>query len=691
MNLRDAIDFFLMSCSDEGGLPTPAEIDSRVDEFLSGPLAVLRPSRDAFAAEILRRLQVRVGSASTLDSFEGHLAWLPAHDRSGWRLWPRLLRYLQREEALPPAVLHELDDSTDCVLERLEAADRAGMWDRRGLVVGNVQSGKTTHYTTLAAKALDAGYQIVVVLAGIHNSLRSQTHERIDRHLIGRDSASLLQAMQVGSSTTPPSTHLIGVGAADHAIGAPSLPFSILTCTSSAENGDFVIQVANQVGFQVSTGSRLVMVVKKNASILKTLIKWLRTQNAGAGRAKAPTLVIDDEADHASINTSADPDADPTAINRLIRRLLRSFERVSFVGYTATPFGNIFIAPEADHEDFGADLFPKAFIVNLKAPSDYVGPAMVFGHPGDESLGIPDQPPLPMHAVIADHEAWLPDKHKKDQLPGPVPASLREAIGLFALVCAARAASGSENVHNSMLVHATRFVAVQRRVRNQIDQEVDALRNTLDFGGSANAGNVRAELERLWNTRVAEQYSNFKTRIPALCAELPEFPAVLTRVPTVLSRLKVMEVNGDATDALAYSRAVGGLYAIAIGGDELSRGLTLEGLSVSYFLRTSRMFDTLMQMGRWFGYRPGYVHLCRVYTTQGLYNSFSEIALAMDDLRADLDRMAAAGRTPMEFGLRVRIPSEGLLITAANKIRSGEPVQVRFAGARASSRDSAHW
>lgn len=151
-------------------------------------------------------------------------------------------------------------------------------------------------------------------------------------------------------------------------------------------------------------------------------------------------------------------------------------------------------------------------------------------------------------------------------------------------------------------------------------------------------------------------------------------------LPDAVKRIEIMRINGDSADALAYSSKPNGISVIAVGGDKLSRGLTLEGLSISYFLRASNMFDTLLQMGRWFGYRKGYIDLCRVYTTANLYTTFREIALAFDDLRADLDRMAYAGKTPIEFGLRVRTPSDKMLITAANKIRRGESVEVRFAG-----------
>jgi Z1 domain-containing protein len=667
----------LMQAFTGSSLPTPAQIEERVDAFLTGPFAGLNAHRAEILEEVLRRLEVRIGSASTLVDNTDHVEWLRHIDRQGWRFWPRLDEYLRREDRLPPAVLLELARSTDQALERLESPERSGRWDRRGLVVGHVQSGKTTHYTALAAKALDAGYQIVIILAGVHNSLRSQTHERIDRYLIGRDSAALLEAARTGSTI---GLELIGVEREDQRLGRPRLQTGITTLTTSADDGDFRTHVANQVGFQVSAGSRLVMVVKKNATILRNLIRWLNAQTPEGVRIPAPTLVIDDEADHASVNTAGDPDADPTTINRLIRELLISFQRVGLVGYTATPFANIFIAADDVHDKYGPDLFPRSFIVNLKAPSDYIGPSLVFGHPGDDSVGIAEQLPLPTHVKVTDAGPWIPDRHRTTHQPGALPVSLREAIRLFVMICAARGCRGDVEAHNSMLVHATRFVNVQGRVAEQIEDELSALRNVIGSGSRTDVARIRNQMDEIWQQRVVEPHPDFAARLGERCPALPGWSEVWEGVSPALERLSVLKINGGSADALAYSRANRGLYVIAIGGDKLSRGLTLEGLSISYFLRTSSMFDTLMQMGRWFGYRPRYADLCRVYTTPLLYSAFREIALSMEELRSDLDYMAAIKKTPVEFGLRVRTPPDGLLITAANKIRRGEEVEVRFAG-----------
>lgn len=675
----------LMGALKMGADPTLAQVEVEVDKLLTGHFAPLRRCRKTIIDDVLRRIRVRVGVASVLSDDADHVDWLSLCDRSSWAFWPRLERYLRQARKLEPAKALELDRSTDRTLELLESPLREGRWDRRGLVVGHVQSGKTSHYTALAAKALDAGYQIVIILAGVHNSLRAQTHERIDEYLIGRDSAALLEAVRQRRATVGGGPR-IGVGALDLRLGVPDPAVAILTCTNSNETGDFRTAVATQVGLQVGPGSRLVMVVKKNATILTNLVEWMRLQNGAPGggpdrRVPAPTLVIDDEADHASVNTS-DPDQDPTTINRLIRGLLMAFDRVSLVGYTATPFANIFIPPDvnaAGQARFGDDLFPRSFIVNLKPPSDYIGPDRVFGHSGDESINIPERPALPMFVPVEDAGAWMPDGHRKDHYPGVVPASLQEAVRLFVLVCAARAARGDERVHNSMLVHATRFVNVQSRVAEQIEAELNALRNVLYFGAAGSSRSERQAMKDLWTEQVLTKHEGFRTQLGEGCPSLPGWEEVWGRVDTALRRITVMRVNGTSADALKYSRSPEGVYVIVIGGDKLSRGLTLEGLSVSYFLRTSNMFDTLLQMGRWFGYRPNYPDLCRVYTTPTLYAAFREIALAMEDLRAELDLMADTRKTPLEFGLRVRAPQDGLVITSANKIRRGEPVQVRFA------------
>ncbi len=678
---RDELVNFIVSSYSRDATPTPAEVRGNVESLLTSPLlASLRVEADYIASEVLKRIDVRIGQASVLSSGRDHQEWLADADRSEWRLWRRLSVYLEKSVKLPPHVLGELERSTDRTLEQLENPRREGTWDRRGMVVGHVQSGKTTHYTSLACKALDAGYRAIIIIAGVHDNLRSQTQLRVDQCVIGKDTrrldGSTAGVRLTGAAKYADEQGLEGLGQRPH--------YTVTHCTTAEEDGDFNANLAQQVWFDLSEHNRLVMVVKKNAGILRRMTKWLHhllatgpSHNTGIDH---PTLVIDDEADQASVNTGKS--TNPTAINTLIRQLVTSLKRVGYVGYTATPFANIFIDAGAEHENpkIGWDLFPRDFIVNLKAPSDYVGPEVVFGHDGDESVGVPERPPLPMFVEVDDADPWLPAKHKKDRFPGPLPPSLLEALRLFVCVCATRRVRGHRNCHNSMLVHATRFTAVQNRVAQQIGDALNAIRNILSHGSPSDRLGVESSLRATWNERVVAVHQGFFESLGGRCPPLPTWEDVRGQLVHAVERIKVLEINGRSEESLAYASHPNGLSVIAIGGDKLSRGLTLEDLSVSYFLRASNAFDTLMQMGRWFGYRPGYLDLCRVYTTKTLYSSFREISLATEELRNDLDRMAAVNRKPSDFGLRVRRPSPKLVITAANKMKSGQIVTLQFAG-----------
>lgn len=657
---------------------TPAAIADFVDTVTSsGPFAALSRHRDQIINKIRARVIVKVGEASVLrDKADDHIPWIKGSDRENSVLWKRLSQYLKEEKRLPLNVLAELDKSTDITLGLLEDPSRKGSWDRRGLVVGHVQSGKTTHYTALMAKSLDAGYQIIIVLAGMHNNLRSQTHCRVDEQLIGRDSQG--EHKEIGTARFAARK------------GLPQLPYGIQTCTNSTDEGDFQKRTAKQLWLNVDDGNRLVMVVKKNGHVLRRLRDWLRSLTSSdetfrAAGGDKPVLIIDDESDQASLNTNDpdDPDSNPTTINRLIRQLLQQFPRVGYVGYTATPFANIFVDSGNDSSsEYGWDLFPRSFVVSLKAPDNYLGPSRVFGHAGDESAQIPEVHPLPVHCEVPDLEAhaWLPAKHKKDLDPGPLPESMKDALRLFLLNCSIRALRGDESEHNSMLVHGTRFVDVQEKVKSQIEQEWGQLGEQLIYGSESVVNQVIGRLRTTWDSRLAASHNAFQEALGDDCLPLPEFDDVVAKAREVWKDVRVKAINGSSEDALSYANAPDGVSVIAVGGDKLSRGLTLEGLSVSYFLRSSSMFDTLMQMARWFGYRPRYGDLCRVYTTRSLYYSFRQISLATQDLRNDLDRMARSERTPKEFGLRVRTPGPGLSITAANKQRRGNTVQIRFAG-----------
>lgn len=398
-----------------------------------------------------------------------------------------------------------------------------------------------------------------------------------------------------------------------------------------------------------------------------------------------PLLIIDDEADNASINTNPplfdengniEEEYNVSAINGSIRKLLHSFEKSAYLGYTATPFANIFIYPDIDKKnpEFGDDLFPRSFIINLPAPSNYIGPVQVFGLDTDPAIGFEASEGLPIIRSVSDQKEWMPDKHKKDHVPGELPGSLKEAIRAFILCCAARIVRGQENEHNSMLVHVARFTAVQSEVAKQVKEELTSLQKRLRYGDSNAPGKLEEEFKQLWKDDFVPTTSSIAD--PKLTSvSWEEVKPLLHRAA---SKIQIKKINGTAKDVLDYEEHKNGLSVIAIGGDKLSRGLTLEGLSVSYYLRASKMYDTLMQMGRWFGYRPGYIDLCRLYTTDELIECYEHITIASEELRQEFDYMAEAGATPDEFGLKVRTHPQGLVITGANKMKTGTAMKLSY-------------
>ncbi len=461
--------------------------------------------------EVESRCNVFVPASTHLEDLRGHHEWLA--DRRGaieWRFWERYRRYLADTEDLEPQALRSLDDTTNDVLRFNEDPGRSGPWDRRGMVVGQVQSGKTANYIGLICKAADAGYRLIVVLAGMHNSLRAQTQLRLDQGFLGFDTQ---RRMLDGR------TEKMGVGAMP---GAAIYP--VHTLTDSSEKGDFKLAVAKQAHVMVGGTDPILLVVKKNKTILDNLIKWAtflaEQQDRDSGRSVVrgvPLLVIDDEADNASVDTGERPAADdpqadeyaPTAINGLIRRLLRSFEKSAYVGYTATPFANIFIFKD-DNPDtnkrFGEDLFPRSFIVRLQPPSTYFGPLTVFGTVADPTIGIPESPGLPIVKTVDDQAVWIPDRHRSDWSVGPLPGSLKLALRSFILVCAARAARGHERAHNSMLVHVTRFTAVQSQVYDQVRDEVEFLQQRLRRGDGERSDSLLAELKSIGQDHQVEDH-----------------------------------------------------------------------------------------------------------------------------------------------------------------------------------------
>ncbi|KAA3644377.1 MAG: endonuclease [Bacteroidetes bacterium] len=600
-----------------------------------------------------------------------------------WQLWNRYKSYLKMNDGSFP--VDSLDDLTDKILDKCVNPKINGSWDRRGMVVGNVQSGKTANYTGIINKATDAGYKLIIVMAGMYNSLRSQTQLRVDKGYIGRKSSDFLLR------------HLnVKVGVGDYAVDT-----EIYSYTSSDNKGDFNRSIASKINVPIGGKSPTVLVIKKNKSILENLILWLNQFAVDVdGQRKLmniPLLIIDDEADNASVNSGTQFDV--KTINRLIRTLLNLFNQNTFIGYTATPYANLYIPSSWSEEletfvkdvklKVGEDLFPRDFIINIPPPSNYIGAAQVFGFENQNTGESTDG--LDIIRFVEDQEPLFPRRINSEnahELPEDVPSSLKTAIKSFILTNAIRRLRGHGNKHSSMLVHVALRVLWIDRIAWLVNEILRGYINQINSG----QGNLLSELEEMFYDdflpTTKEVKENIEYNDPKIIIHTwEEVKAVLKAAVT---KIEVRSVHGlKRTNSLEYHRieeidydahkAVG-LSVIAVGGNKLARGITLEGLSVSYYLRTTRMYDSLMQMGRWFGYRPGYVDLCRLYTTADLVDWYRHVTMATEEMRHDFDEMAANNRRPADYQLKVRTHPGMLMVTSLTKMKDHEKIQVGYSG-----------
>lgn len=597
---------------------------------------------DDEAAEVIAELQSKLAVKMDRGSFvkeKNHVSWYyAAKGKINPQFWTRYSTYLYKDAGFNSDVINSIDAATDEMMDLLSDPNDTMAFQRRGLVIGDVQSGKTSTYLALMNKAADVGYHIIILLTGTIEKLRRQTQGRTDEGFVGLDSTAFNKNKD---------NVFVGVGNIDRSVSGWAV-----TSTMS----DFNTATASRLSGQLaSINDPVVFVLKKNKSVLEKLESWLRlfNRNPSTGTIDSPLLLIDDEADNASVSTK--PGEDPTTINKNIRKILKLFSKASYVGFTATPFANIFIDPDSTQEMLGDDLFPRDFIYALEAPTNYIGAAAIFPDEGKYHFMLHDN---------SDCNNYVPVKHKKTHNPGEIPLSLREAIAAFVITNAIRDLRGQKTKHRSMMVNISVFIDVQKKIADQLDSYVRELqreiRNYYMMDGVALQYSSFAFLKDVYDS----YYSNCEFEWGQIQAALWE----------AIAPIVVRYVNGgNAAKNLNYDENEElGLRIIAVGGYSLSRGLTLEGLSHSYFYRNTKMYDTLMQMGRWFGYRPHYEDLCQVWINEDAVNWYSYISEASDELKREVRRMQAEQRTPADFGLCVRSDNATLLVTARNKMRTAQ-------------------
>ena len=620
--------------------------------WLRNTLSTLIPVSDKEFADILTRLrqklviQMDVGVYIN-DRNNRHQSWLPSkRAQFDFFFWGRYEEYLKVVKHWNPRVVSNLGKISDEILD-LCGDPEDDRFAIKGLVLGDVQSGKTATYTAICNKAADTGYRIIIILAGIQENLRKQTQERLDEECSGRKSEYYLDPKAEQIIKNQP----VGVGKYGKAK-------KIASFTSVTKDFDSGVLRSNNLGIE-NVNCPVILVIKKNKRILNNLIRWLSSNNThnAEGKIEIPLMLIDDEADNASVNTK-DPDSEPAAINDCIRRLLLLFSKTTYLGITATPFANIFIDP-----DNNEDLFPSDFIYALSAPTDYIGADRIFGDEGDWCSMLK---PIDANQL----ESCLPAKHKKDYTVTNLPDDLYEAANYFLLVNAVRDYRGDKTAHRSMMVHISLYTNVQNQIAEVLglwlEQVKSDLRNysKLPAQKAEQIASVRA-LHYVWEKHNLETVSNISWE---------ELLHSYLYAATAPIDVRAVNMKTGAASLDYFNHKNDGLRVIAVGGNSLSRGLTLEGLCVTYFHRNTKMYDTLLQMGRWFGYRPNYQDLVKIWMSDEAIDWYGQITRAAAELRDEIILMRNAHQTPMDFGLKVRQDPGALIVTARNKMRTATDI-----------------
>jgi len=600
------------------GSMTPHEAIKNLRMF-GADESLIKAVRERHETESLRIRNLDEPPSVFLD---GRPTWYTGPDMENDRNWPALVASMCRK-GFDDDNIASIDASSTKILALLDHPKQDG-FRTRGLVVGFVQSGKTTNFTAVMAKAADRGYKLFIVLSGIHNTLRRQTQIRLVKDLVDANPGHWHQVTSETRDFTPP---------------------------------------PNPKAFFASKDQSLLLVVKKNAPVLRKLRTWLAS--AGEYLEKCPTLIIDDEADQSTVAT--------TKINPLLFEVLDKFPKVGYVGYTATPFANLLIDPSAD-EDF----YPRDFIVNLPQPVGYHGTEVLFGRdllPGEDPADLAGGHDM-IRLVPDDEVDDLKPRSKRDAA-GFQPAmtqSLQAAVEWFWLATAARRARGGGNPHSTMLVHTTTETAVHEAFVGPLH----TLRTATLRKIGADDDLTLDRLRTVWDRETA--------LVPAsgLGEEKVPFEVLRQHLHDVVRETKVIVDNCRSTDRLNYES--GPVTAIAVGGNTLSRGLTLEGLVSSLFVRAVSAYDTLLQMGRWFGYRDRYADLPRIWMTEELAEWFSHLATVEAEMRRDIDRyMQNPAENPMTFAVRLRSHPK-LAITAKAKMKAAVLAHAAYGGQLVESR-----
>ena len=649
--------------------------------------------------EYLSTNPVEIEPVNTLTR-KGLISWLTPEriDSITWNYRDRYISYLRRIKRADKVITETLT-SSELILSKMGDPKSKESFFIKGLVVGSVQSGKTANFNAVINQAVDAGYGLIIVLSGIMEDLRGQTQLRIENDVIGEG----LIDISSGKKSSKGVGEIRRFGEQGDKINEVPQVFSI-----TSYKMDFNKALADA---DFSLNNKNILICKKNHRILANLIIWLYQYLAeNKEKHDIPLLVVDDEADNASLNNLGHKGREEaTRINGHIRALLSLFTKKTYLGYTATPFANVL----QDRNDFPVgkwyiqikgrteplalnrvdNIFPDDFIVLLNPPSNYIGAKQIFETVFDEEVQK-----IPLVEIIDDNYAQFPEKvvdlqdgtsrpiqegdenfrnaRREDLYPERLPASLKDAVKCFILSIALRLSrkpgmvdSEFYNPHHSMLIHVSRFIPWQNRTYELIQNYLNALISDVKNDLPNNPASVYGKLEKIWNKYLAYIVENMRDYLPVGYSDEFMIPKTYSEIkPLLIESIRNIEVkalNSSRPDKLEYTKdSLGnGKKYIVIGGNKLSRGFTLEGLTINYFIRNTNFSDTLLQMGRWFGYRPGYLDCCKIFTTPHAIEKFDSTTRTIEELEIEFKKMELKNKSPREFELRVRTHPGTLKVT----------------------------
>jgi hypothetical protein len=679
------------------------------DELLNIPIADFKNAYKSASRIIESNTIIKINPAKEL-KLNKEPSWLNENviEGLGWNsnkgyytYRTRYFEYLKKEKGWKEDVLDEVKSSSLKVIKNIGNPRELNAFFTRGMVLGSVQSGKTTNFNAVINSAIDLGYQLIIVFCGTIEDLRGQTYQRISTDVIG------------GWETDPliiQRTNRVFKGVSN-IYNFQENEKHVNLITGPDRNGDFNSTFASQ---NFNPNSYNIAVCKKNVSIIKNLLLWLDQYPLAKN---LPTLIIDDECDNASLNNNGNnAETNPSQINAGIRALLNMFHKKTYLGYTATPFANILQFDGSDASfsfrkggfDYvfnccEQDLFPEDFIQLLLPPTNYVGIKDFFDtrDPNVEIIDglvetIPSNdiiecfPPRVFEFNKQGTDSFEPGTRasKKDDLfPTYLPNSLKEAIKCFILSIALRYSRKDEQInfplaqnHHSMLIHISRYTTWIERTKELILDYINEIDPAIRDGVINSP--IYIELERTWNKYfltqidfISTQLNNKNRKDPYLTKRT--FQEILNFLPSAIRNISVVSIHSNSDDELKYNDINGNKY-IAIGGNTLSRGFTLEGLTINYFVRGTSNADTLMQMGRWFGYRPGYLDACKLFTSREAIRRFDEASIIIEDLENKLDEMIKEGKSPREFTIWVRDNPDVIRLTRPNLMRNLHELTLDF-------------